>query len=530
MRLKQAPRWDDEADVVVVGFGAAGAVAAIEAADHGADVILCEKMAFPGGLSAISAGGIRVTNAPEQAFDYLRATCGGRTPDDVLRVLAEGMAAIPDYIRSLARVCAAEVSVYPAMGNYPLPGCGSLSYCEVTNMPAIEGGDRFHATDAVRNGARLFAVLLENVLRRGVPVRYRTRAQRLVTDHDGGVLGVVVLVDEETRYIRARRGVILSCGGFENDAEMQTQYLQATPILPGSFSGNTGDGVRMAQAVGADLWHMWHYHGPYGMRDPQGEYPFALYLKNLPMWTPEPVRAEGGAGGLGGGSDGRVAPMAWILVDQTGRRFMDEYPPYPGDTGVRPFDHFDPKTQSFPRNPAFVLFDDPGRRMYPLGGVAYNDDSASYQWSEDNSEEISRGLFTRADDVATLSALMDVDVSTLAETLENWNHAVETGVDEDFGRHPRSMVPIRTPPFYFGRVHPVVINTQGGPRHNIRQQVLDPFGSPIRGLYAAGELGSVFGHLYLAGGNLAECVVGGRIAGREAATVMPEDQLQRSAS
>jgi predicted oxidoreductase len=78
-------------------------------------------------------------------------------------------------------------------------------------------------------------------------------------------------------------------------------------------------------------------------------------------------------------------------------------------------------------------------------------------------------------------------------------------------------VPIATPPFYFGEVWPVVSNTQGGPVHDERQRVLDPFGEPIPGLYVAGELGSIWGYLYLSGGNLAECFITGRIAGEVAA-------------
>jgi succinate dehydrogenase/fumarate reductase flavoprotein subunit len=78
-------------------------------------------------------------------------------------------------------------------------------------------------------------------------------------------------------------------------------------------------------------------------------------------------------------------------------------------------------------------------------------------------------------------------------------------------------MPIATPPFYFGEVWPVVSNTQGGPVHDSSQRVLNPFAEPIPGLYVAGELGSIWGHLYLSGGNLAECFITGRIAGTHAA-------------
>ena len=83
------------------------------------------------------------------------------------------------------------------------------------------------------------------------------------------------------------------------------------------------------------------------------------------------------------------------------------------------------------------------------------------------------------------------------------------------------MMKIQRPPFFADEVWPVVSNTQGGPVHDPKQRIIDVEDQPIPRLYAAGELGSSFGHLYLAGGNIAECVVTGRIAGREAASLPP---------
>jgi predicted oxidoreductase len=87
------------------------------------------------------------------------------------------------------------------------------------------------------------------------------------------------------------------------------------------------------------------------------------------------------------------------------------------------------------------------------------------------------------------------------------------------GRPAQSRAPIATAPFFAAQVWPIVSNTQGGPAHDEQQRVLDAFGQPIPGLFEAGEVGSVFGHIYMSGGNLAECFVGGRIAGRHAAAV-----------
>ena len=97
----------------------------------------------------------------------------------------------------------------------------------------------------------------------------------------------------------------------------------------------------------------------------------------------------------------------------------------------------------------------------------------------------------------------------------------DAGSDIDFARPPGSMMRIEAPPFYGAPVWATVSNTQGGPVHDARQRVIDAFGDPIPRLYAAGELGSSFGHLYLSGGNIAECFVTGRIAGRDVAGAMP---------
>src|SRR5699024_1704969 len=117
--------------------------------------------------------------------------------------------------------------------------------------------------------------------------------------------------------------------------------------------------------VGADLWHMWHYHGPYGFKHPDPSYPFGLYVKALPMWTP-------------GRTVRKLPRMPWILVDQGGRRFMNEYPPYISDTGVRPFGAFDPQTYRYPRLPSFLVFDEQGRKTYPMGRSITNDRLAWY--------------------------------------------------------------------------------------------------------------------------------------------------------
>src|SRR6516164_5181570 len=102
--------WHDEADVVVVGYGYAGAVAALEAQESGADVLLIEKMPDPGGISITSGGNLRTVEDSEEGFQYLRTLNAGTVPDGVLRAFAEGMKQIPDYLEKLCTVNGATIN------------------------------------------------------------------------------------------------------------------------------------------------------------------------------------------------------------------------------------------------------------------------------------------------------------------------------------------------------------------------------------------------------------------------------------
>ena len=485
-------------DVVVIGYGYAGAVAAIEAHDAGAHVLLLEKMAAPGGISICSAGGVRIAYDAEDALDYLEATNAGTTPTKVLGQLAEGMVELPDRMRALARVSGARVEVRPAKGNYPFRGHESFGFAMVEDVPGFSSEVAYPNVKGSAAGARLFKVVEDNVRERGIEVWLETGARRLLTDGQHRVTGVDA---GEPLHAGA---VVLACGGFEADPEMQKQFWPSKPVLSAAFRGNTGDGIRMAQALGAGLWHMWHYHGSYGFRHPDPSYPFGIRTKRLPDWLP-------------GDAPRDDVRMPWILLDRDGRRFMNEYEPYLQDTGHRPLERFRPEVQDYARLPAWLVADEAGRRLYPFGQPTYNEPGQCFEWSDDNLAEVELGILQRAENLDGLARGLSVSRARLDATLERWNRGCERRRDEDFGRPAPSMAPLIEPPFYFGRVWPIVSNTQGGPVHDERQRVLDAFGDPIAGLYACGELGSVFGHLYLSGGNLAECFVGGRIAGREAA-------------
>jgi succinate dehydrogenase/fumarate reductase flavoprotein subunit len=213
--------------------------------------------------------------------------------------------------------------------------------------------------------------------------------------------------------------------------------------------------------------------------------------------------------------------MPWILVDQYGRRFMSEYHPYTQDTGVRPLQYFDPVTQKFPRNPAYLICDEAGRKLYPLGKATSNDEGLRYDWSEDNLKEVELGIIKRAGSLDELAGKLGLDAYAMKQSVERWNAQCAAGADDDFGRPAGSMMPVVEPPYYGAAVYPTLSNTQGGPVHDACSRIIDVYGDPIARLYAAGELGSAFGHLYMSGGNIAECFVTGRVAGRHVAALDP---------
>ena len=504
MLSRTVEQFDETFDVIVVGYGFGGAVAAINAHDSGAEVLLAEKMPNPGGISICSGGGLRLPHDRDATFEYLKATNDGTTPDNILEVFVDEMVHIDGYVEELAEVNGARVTRTERPGSYAFPGFDKMYFLQIEEIPGFDPKRDYAYANALSGGPFMFKVLQDNIAKRGIETRLGVAAQRLITDKDGAVAGIWLDDGNGPRAVGARKGVILACGGFEHAPEMQRQYWQINPVYSAAFVGNTGDGIRMTTDLGADLWHMWHFHGTYGFRHP--DLPFAIRTKRLPDWVPDEREAE--------------APMSWILVGNNGRRFMNEYDPYMQDTGHRGMDRVDPTRMGQPFVPCYMVLDDEGRALYPLGQTMFNDGAyENYEWSRDNLKEVQNGLLRKADSIEELAEMIGCPVDELSATVETWNESCEKGVDE-FGRPPKSMVAVRKPPFYLAQIWPVVSNTQGGPVHDEKRRVVNAYGEPIPRLYTAGELGGIWGSLYLSGGNLTECFVSGRIAGR---TVAAED-------
>ena len=512
-------KFDLEYDVVVVGYGYAGAVSAINAADNGAKVLLIEKSSVPGGVSICSYGALRCANDRNLAFQYLKQTNAGRTSDDVIRALADGMCEMEAYVRELTKASGALVTTtedYGKGANYPLKGYKAFYHTNI-ELPNFNARQHYPWAHGAPGGPVTFKVVEDNLKLRNIEVVLETAALRLISREAGEaqeVLGVTIRTkDNAVKRVKARYGVILCTGGFEGNREFREQFWEGVPINPCCGQNNTGDGIRMAQDVGAKLWHMWHFHGCYGFTHPDPSYPYMIRVKRLPDWTPTH-------------EDQAKVKMAWILLDQNARRYMNEYQPYTQDTTHRPLQYFDPATQTYPRNPSFLICDENGRKMYALGRPTSNDTGIRVEWSEDNLKEVELGILKKADTIAELAEMLGIDPAVAERSIARWNELCAKGGDEDFGRPAGTMAPVRTGPFYGAPVGAIVTNTQGGPVHDAKQQVIDQFGDPIPRLYAAGEMGSSFGHLYMSGSNITECFVNGRIAGREIMSLRPWDSSE----
>jgi succinate dehydrogenase/fumarate reductase flavoprotein subunit len=308
------------------------------------------------------------------------------------------------------------------------------------------------------------------------------------------VSGVVAEVEGRELVIGARRAVILTCGGFENDPQLKWDFLMPRGMRFQGSPSNTGDGVRMAAEVGSSLWHMGAMASGGGVQVPGFEAAFSVSF---------------------------MAP-GFIYVDRHGHRFFEEtyldlhqYWEVQSEFDTGRFEH--------PRVPMYAIFDEEVRLRAPLVGSSsgYSGKALGYQWSADNSEEINKGWIMKSTSLLELAEKAGLDGQALEATVARYNEHCAAGNDPDFHRPPKTLKSIQGPPYYAVEIWPVLLNTQGGPRRDEGSRVLDSFGKPIPRLYAAGELGSIWGFHYHTSSNLAECIVYGRIAGRNAAQVEP---------
>ena len=119
-------------------------------------------------------------------------------------------------------------------------------------------------------------------------------------------------------------------------------------------------------------------------------------------------------------------------MGKNGRRFMNEYDPYMQDTGHRGMDRVDPMQMGQPYVPCYMILDDEGRALYPLGQTMFNDsDYENYEWSRDNLKEVQNGLIQKADSIEELADMIGCPAEELVATVESWNVSCDIGADDN---------------------------------------------------------------------------------------------------
>ncbi|GAA3204368.1 FAD-dependent oxidoreductase [Actinocorallia longicatena] len=529
----------DTYDVVVLGSGAAGLTAALAAAVEGASVALFEKADLVGGTTALSGGTIwipgnrpareaGIEDSTERGLEYLLSLSNGMILEELAEALVQGGPRFVEFVEEHTELRFLLVGGYPDYHpEHPggLPGGGRsievdlFSFAGLGDWSERIGGDvrrlliremplgggtgvlpaavlaEREAAGLEGLGRALVGGLLKSCLDHGVHLETGRRAVRFVTA-DGAVTGVEF---EDSAIVRAG-AVVLATGGFEYDPALVRDFLRGPLTRPVGATSNTGDGLRMAMRIGAQLGNM-----------------------REAWWSPvvrvPGVRRDGGPADLLSSRE-RALPGA-IMVNRHGERFGNEAANYNALGGA--FHRLDESRLDYRNVPAYLVFDQSTVDRFGVFGAAPGGEVPGWVRSAPTLEGLAEAL--------------GLPAGTLTATAERFNADARTGTDPDFARgaslfdrfpggrltDPASpfatLGPVETPPFYGAEVAISALGTKGGPRTDTDGRVLDVDGDVIGGLYAAGNVmaspsGMVYGG---AGATLAVAGVWGLRAGRAAA-------------
>jgi succinate dehydrogenase/fumarate reductase flavoprotein subunit len=516
----------------VVGYGDAGAVTAMTAHDEGAEVLILEKQAadkrrpnsrFSGGLF------INPTDPDAAAgyFSKLSRINGDLDETDpaVVRTWAVETSKNAEWLKSVGGECFKVVDI----GEHThIEGYESISIWkpDMNDHPNGSGHRGW--------GWGLFKFLTDQCTARDIEVMYGADVQWLLTNAEGDVIGVRVKHDGHDLNIGAARGVVMTCGGFEFNNWMKLNYLRAVPTHFYGNPENTGDGIRIAMEVGADLWHMNSCAARLVARFPHPGYPGGCPIDLWGVEGTEGIKVLQGEEGVKlafGGSDDVKLPVAQmetsargrdlpgaLITDRYGRRFTSEL--YRVHTLYYELLNYDSQYLSYPKIPSWWIFDEQRRSKNPITPTFFSPTGPLQQipWSPDNMDEVEKGWILTAGSIEELAAKCGMEPSVLAETHRRYNSYCAAGEDPEFGRPASTLTPLDTPPYYAIQLWPGGPNTQGGARRDADARIMRVTGNPVPNLYSAGEFGSVYGMLYPSGGgNIAECLAFGRVAGRNVA-------------
>ena len=556
-----------ETDLLVVGSGAAGFSAALTASHAGLNVLMVEKEKLFGGTTAYSAGviwipgnrhgrALGIADSKEEALTYLQHEAGNRLNLELANAFLDNCNPAVEFIENNTHV---QYEAVPIWADYhptkpgaaqggrsllPLPFDGrrlgkrfnqlraplrtmmafggmmlgrndlphvfkmtrsARSALHVAGMTARYAIDRLNHDRGTRltNGNGLIAALALSAEERGIELWLESPVVELMQS-DGVVTGAIVQRDGKRQEIRARRGVVLACGGFPADDELKSRYYGH--VRDGHFHrsapppSNRGDGIRLGQSAGGAMAEDVAY--------PAAWVPVSLVPQPDGSTLPFPHFYERGKPG-------------YIAVDPTGRRFANESASY---------HDFVPAMVEACRGrnetSAWLLCDHRAIRRYGMGAIG----PAPLPLGP----HIRNGYLLTAGSWAELAGKIGVDSAALQSTIDGFNVHAARGEDPDFGKGTDAyhrfngdpthrpnpcLAPLEQGPFYAMKMVPGDIGTFLGLRVDGHARVLDARGTAIRGLYAAGnDMTSVMGGTYPGAGiTIGPALTFGYIAARHAA-------------
>jgi succinate dehydrogenase/fumarate reductase flavoprotein subunit len=479
-RLNQVPRWDFEADAVIIGFGASGACAAIEAASAGAKVILFELAAGSGGASALSGGDIYMggnggtpiqrsagfEDATEDMIRYLTMAGGPNADVAKIRNYAENSTAHFEWLVSqgvkFKNSFIPEKTVEPQTDDCLIysgseeawPFAEQAKPCPRGHTPQMEGPG---------GGKYLMEVLTARVNELGVDVHYNTRALALIADEANRVHGVVVRIDGSERFVRARRGVILCAGGFDMTQDMVKRHV---PMLlrantPIGTAGDDGTGIRLGMSVGGSAINM-----------DQG-------FVTSPFYPPSSL-------------------VKGIFVNELGQRYINE--------------------DVYHGRVAWHSFQQPGNKIYLLA------DSAIYDRPFYSELLRSGSIVATGETWEEVEQELALPEGSLTSTVAVYNRYAEHGEDPLFHKAKKWLKPLNEAPFVAldFRIDHCVYScfTLGGLDTLPSGEVLNADREVIPGLFAAGRTACGIPRWaagYSSGMSVGDASFTGRMAGRQIA-------------
>ena len=491
-----------DVDVVVVGAGGAGMTAAITAADAGKTVLLVESQGMVGGNSVRSTGGMNAATTQWQQANTFAEAAG---VESTLKKVAN----YPDNarIQELGEIVAAQWAEYQAKPE------GYFDSVELFQLDTLIGGGGMNDPELVKTlvenseaaiawldglepqvilhnvaqfggaavkrihrpvdengktlsvGAYVVPLLKQNLDNRGIEVLLNTTATAIITDENGAAVGILASGKDGTEVSVSAKSVVITSGGFGANNDM---IASIRPELDGFITTNApgiqGQGIRMAQAVGADTVNL----------DQIQLHPTVHVQGSDAVLITEGLRGDGA-----------------ILVNQEGERFYDEV--------------------STRDKVSAAEFEQTGGYAWLIVDSRMSDASNVIQGY------INKGYAEAGDTYEALAEAIGAPADAFAATMEKWNACVAAKEDADFGRVSFAN-PLDQAPYYAIKVQPGIHHTMGGIRINSEAQVINTDGNVIAGLFAAGEVtGGVHGNNRLGGNAVADFTIFGRIAGASAA-------------